>query len=134
MDLLARREHSALELRNKLVQRDFDEALIELVLSGLQQDNLQSDSRFTEAYINHRINAGVGPFKISHEMRQKGIDEGLIETFLEPFAGEWEAMMSGLRVRRFGDSIPADYKQRMKQARFLQNRGFSPESVMRLLK
>jgi regulatory protein len=134
MDLLARREHSEQELRQKLKSRDFDIDDIDAALHALRQDGLLSDERFTESYVNHRFNAGVGPIKIRFELRQKGVAESLVDEFLEPFAGRWDELMQQQRARKYGQSIPADYAQRMKQARFLQNRGFSPESVMRVFR
>ena len=134
MDYLARREHTASELRYKLKGRAQDEDEIEVVISRLQQEKLQSDERFTEAFVNQRFRSGVGPVKIRYELRQKGVDDGLIDEFLEPLGEEWEALMCSERVRKFGDAIPEDYSARMKQARFLQNRGFSPEAVMRLFR
>ena len=134
MDFLARREHSELELRRKLSSRWEDADEVEMVLQQLKEENLQSDDRFTEAYLHHRFNAGIGPLKIRHELRQKGVDESLVDAHLEPLAGEWDDLMQQLRVRKYGDAIPDDYSERMKQARFLQNRGFSPESVMRLFR
>ena len=134
MDLLARREHSEQELRRKLISREFADDSVDQVLDQLRQDRLQSDSRFTESYVNHRVNAGVGPLKIRYELRQKGIADRLAEEFLEVHADHWEAMMAQQRARKFGKTLPAGYAERMKQARFLQNRGFSPESVMRLFR
>ena len=134
MDFLARREHSEQELRRKLNARTEDADEAEVVLQQLKDEGLQSDERFTEAYVHHRVNAGIGPLKIGYELRQKGIDESLAEVFLEPREEEWDVMMRQQRVRKYGDSIPHDYAERMKQARFLQNRGFSPESVMRLFR
>ena len=134
MDLLARREHSEQELRQKLKSRDYDVEAIDEVLQQLQQDGLQSDERFAEAYVNTRFNAGVGPFKIRYELRQKGVSDLLGDEILEPFSDRWNQLMVQQRVRKFGESIPADYGERMKQARFLQNKGFSPESVMRLFR
>ena len=134
MNLLARREHSASELLQKLKQRDHDADEILLVIEQLQADNLQSDARFAESFINQRANSGRGPVKIRHELRQKGVAEDLTESLLEPFAEQWQAHMIEQRIRKFGRDIPADYAQKMKQARFLQNRGFSPESVMRLFR
>ena len=134
MDFLARRDHSMQELRQKLKARDHDEDAVEAVLQQLREEGLQSDERFTESFVNHRFNAGVGPLKIRHELRQKGGDDTLVDCFLEPLADEWEAEMQRQRVRKFGEAIPQDYAARMKQARFLQNRGFSPESVMRLFR
>ena len=134
MDFLSKREHSAYELRQKLKQRDFDIDTIEAAIGQLQYDNLQNDSRFVESFINHRVNAGFGPIKIKHELRQKGIDTERIEEYLSVLKVEWESLMSAQRIKKYGRQIPGDYKEKMKQARFLQNRGFSPESVMRLFR
>ncbi len=134
MDFLARREHSEQELRRKLNARAGDDDAVEEVLRQLKDERLQSDERFTEAYVHHRVNAGIGPLKIRYELRQKGIDESLADAILEPLAEQWEAMMRRQRERKYGEVIPADYAERMKQARFVQNRGFSPESVMRLFR
>lgn len=134
MDLLSRREHSAEELKRKLKSRQFDDAAIQDVLRILQSEGLQSDIRYTESYVRQRYEAGMGPLKIRFELRQKGIDDAVGETFLDPLSDRWEKSMVTQRERRFGETIPQDYAERMKQARFLQNRGFSPESVMRLFR
>ena len=134
MDLLSRREHSEQELRQKLKTREHGLDEIDEVLLALQQDRLQSDTRFTESYVNHRVNAGVGPLKIRYELRQKGIDDSLANEFLEPLSAQWDEIMEQQRIRKYGAAIPADYRESMKQARFLQNRGFSGEAVMRLFR
>ncbi len=134
LDFLAQREHSEQELRQKLRARDHDGEALETVLQQLKDERLQSDERFTESYVNHRFNAGIGPLKIRYELRHRGINELLVDSFLEPLDDEWEPMMRQQRTRKFGETLPADYGARMKRARFLQNRGFSPESVMRLFR
>ncbi len=134
MDMLARREHSEKELRDKLGSREFDADAIDTVVRELKNERLLSDERFTESFVNHRFSAGIGPLKIRYELRQKGIAEALADEFLEPLSNRWGQSMTQQRVRKFGEAIPQDYRERMKQARFLQNRGFSPESVMRLFR
>jgi regulatory protein len=134
MDLLSRREHSVFELGRKLKQREFESNEIDAAIVVLQQDNLQSDSRFVESIVNYRINAGFGPLKIRHELRQKGVDESLVDNFFSSLEVDWNSSMIQQRVKKFGNQIPNEYKEKMKQARFLQNRGFSPESVMRLFR
>jgi regulatory protein len=134
MDLLARREHSTAELRRKLKAREFERHAVEQALEALQDDGLLSDARFAEAFVYRRFNAGMGPLKIAHELRQKGVDATLADECLAVYADRWQESMLRERARRFGDVIPEDYGARMKQARFLQNRGFSPESVMRLFR
>lgn len=134
MDFLARREHSEQELRQKLKTRDHDDDAIDRVLHALKRDGLQSDTRFTESFVNHRVNAAIGPNKIRYELRQKGIADSLADEYLNPFNSQWDEIMLRLQRRKFGAEVPSDYRERMKQARFLQNRGFSPEAVMRLFR
>jgi regulatory protein len=134
MELLARREHSAQELRQKLTARAFDCDAIEEAMRGLRCDGLQSDERFAESYINSRFNAGIGPLKIRFELRQRGIADELVDRYLDLYSERWDQSMIQQRIRKYGDAIPEDHAGRMKQARFLQNRGFSPESVMRLFR
>jgi len=134
MDLLSRREHSVCELTRKLKQRKFDIEEIDATIETLQRDNLQSDSRFIESIVNSRINAGFGPIKIRYELRQKGVSDSLVDDYFSNLDVDWESSMAEQRVKKFGNSIPGEYKEKMKQARFLQNRGFSPESVMRLFR
>ena len=48
MELLARREHSRLELRQKLMQRGFPTERIESVLDQLVADRLLHEGRYAE--------------------------------------------------------------------------------------
>ncbi len=134
MDLLSRREHSTYELTLKLKKRNFDMDEITAALDRLQQENLQSDSRFIESVVNSRVSAGFGPVKIKYELRQKGISVERVDDYFSGMTVEWEQLMAAQRSKKFGQNIPVDYREKMKQARFLQNRGFSTESVMRLFR
>ena len=134
LDLIAGREHTAHELRRKLISRGYDTDAVDQQLQRMRQERLLCDARFTEAYVHRRVGAGVGPLKIRHELEQKGIETDLVQRFLDPLGDRWDEMMAQQRVRRFGVTLPQDYRARMKQARFLQNRGFSPEAVMRLFR
>jgi regulatory protein len=42
---------------------------------------------------------------------------------------DWLAVAKTVRHKKFGDGKPADYKERARQARFLQYRGFSGEQI-----
>ncbi len=134
MDLLSRREHSTYQLTQKLIKRDFDIDAIEAALDRLQRENLLSDSRFIESIVNSRVSSGFGPVKIKYELRQKGISVERVDDYFSGMTVEWEQLMAAQRSKKFGQDIPVDYREKMKQARFLQNRGFSTESVMRLFR
>jgi regulatory protein len=42
---------------------------------------------------------------------------------------DWAAEARTVREKRFGSDQPADYKDRARQSRFLQYRGFSSEQI-----
>ena len=134
MDLLSRRDHSHKELFAKLSLRGFESNEISVALDKLQLENLLNDERFSESYIRYRVKKGFGPLRIQNELVEKGIEYELIQAYLGEYESQWFGLMQQQRQKKFGACIPDDYKEKMKQARFLQNKGFSPESVMRLFR
>ena len=83
LDILARREHTRLELSRKLKAKDFSEEEIEAQIDTLIDEGLQSDERYAESYVNMRRNRGYGPLKIKQELRQRGISSELVNIFVE---------------------------------------------------
>lgn len=132
--MLARREHSAAELFHKLRMRGYDEASIQAVIDALGKEGLQSDVRYTENYIHSRIEKGYGPVRIVQELRQKGINDELIQLHLAEQEPDWLELAGQVRMKRFGRNMPRDLKEQAKQSRFLQQRGFSGEQISRLFR
>ena len=75
LKMLMRREHSKLELIQKLNLKDFDDTVINDSISLLAEQKYQSDERFSEAFILMRFNQGKGPVKISMELKSRGISK-----------------------------------------------------------
>ena len=129
IDLLARREHSALELKTKLNQKGFDSADIEQTIIRLQEDNLQSDDRYTEAFVNERKRRGHGPVKIQYQLQQKGIVPQLIECYIDPQDQEWVNLSQLQYQKKYADTPVSNYNEWSKRARFLQGRGFTTAQI-----
>ena len=129
MELLARREHSRVELIAKLRLRHFPDELITPELDKLEHENLQSDRRFTEAYVHMRQMAGFGPVRIREELRQRGISGDLINTYLIESDTIWAQRAAEVRLKRFGTQPLIDFTDRAKQARFLNYRGFNQQQI-----
>lgn len=129
--LLARREHSAKELRTKLIARGLPAEIVDAAVQGLAEENLQSDARFAEGYTRNRCEQGYGPLRIRAELRERGVDDALID--LNPAEGDWRQRAEAARRKRFGATLPTSWKERARQARFLQYRGFSAEHIRELL-
>lgn len=134
MDLLARREHTRQELVTKLATRDFPEDVAEAVVDRLTEENLQSDVRFTEAFVSMRRKKGQGPIRIQNELQQRGVSQDLQDEYLDSRDDIWRDMIKQVRQKKFGNSSPKNYQQRAKQARFLQYRGFTSEQIRQELR
>ena len=93
-NMLAQREHSQSELRQKLAAKNFDPKEIEATLEELKRRNLQSDQRFTEAYIRMRANRGFGPLRIKFELRERDIEDDTIDIMVDEDSPEMDGVCS----------------------------------------
>lgn len=127
MNILARREHSRKEVRDKLRQKfDPDTELLDAVLDQLVADDLLSDQRFSEAFVRWRVGKGQGPVRIRMELRERGIDG---DAALGECDVDWFALAVEVAHKRFGTSPVTDPKERAKRMRFLRYRGFNGEQI-----
>lgn len=133
MDLLARREHGRVELQRKLQRKGASIELIEPELDRLAEDGLLNEGRYLEAFVGARARAGYGPLRIREELGRRGLVRGQIEQALGAAGVDWNASMRELWQRRFG-ALASEPKERARQGRFLAARGFSMESISRLLR
>ena len=127
--LLARREHSRLELALKLKQRKIESDVIEQVLDDYEAEGWLCDERFAEVYARQRMDLGYGPLRIQDELQQRGIQETplCVRAMNDT---DWSDRATSLREKRFGlCDIRDDWDEKARQARFLARRGFSSEHV-----
>ena len=129
MDLLARREHAFDELCRKLEKAGFDADVTHDAVARLTDEGLQSDARFVESFVQSRINQGKGPERIRAELGQKGVRESIVAEALENSGADWFEMAREIRVSKFGAESPADFKEKARQMRFLQYRGFESDHI-----
>ena len=130
LNMLARREHSQFELRQKLASRFKEQAEeIENILLQLITDNYQSDQRFCESFIHFRQQKGYGKMRITAELMQKGINTDLMEASFNLLEVDWFELAYTLKRAKFGDTVSNDYKTRAKQYRYLQYRGFTSDQI-----
>jgi regulatory protein len=129
MDLLARREHAREELERKLAAAGFAAELAADAVEKLAQEGLQSDRRFVESFVQSRIRQGKGPLRIHADLGQRGVAAGLVDEVLAQVGEDWYALAREARVKKFGPSRPAEFRDKARQMRFLQYRGFEPDQI-----
>ena len=133
LNLLARREHSTLELHHKLTRRGFAAEAVTSILEQLRGEDLLSEQRFAEVYAHSRADKGYGPLRIQNELRQRGISSEMITMALSELEDFWEPKLAELHHRRFADAS-SDRAERAKQMRFLRHRGYTLDQINHLFK
>ncbi len=121
--ILQRREHSTLELRQKLSSKTFSDNEIEQVIDLLIKENYQSDTRFASEFVRLRVNQGKGNKLIIQQLQQKGIEDFDLSGF------DFFALAKAVRVKKYGNQPPKNHQEKAKQQRFLQSRGFDFEQI-----
>lgn len=132
LQYLARREYSRAELRAKLLPYIQDGDDVEAVLDELEKRNSLSDER-AAAQIVHTKRSRFGAQRIIRELREKGIADNLINTALPDLKGTELAAAREVWQKKFG-TAPQDEKEKAKQVRFLQSRGFSMDAIFKVLR
>ena len=129
MDFLARREYGQTELIRKLADKGFERDIASQAVIRLTEEGLQSDQRFAESFVQSRINQGKGPVRIRLDLGQRGVSESSIELAIEEADPDWRALAREQRDKKFGVSAPSDFKEKARQMRFLQYRGFEQDQI-----
>lgn len=131
MRFLARREHTRVELRRKLASRAQDGEDVEALLDELTQKGWLSDARFAEQAARAK-SPRYGPIKLAHYLKSRGVGEEAIAAGIQRAGADGRASLEAVWRTRFG-APPADERERMRQVRFLQGRGFAVNDIFKFL-
>lgn len=129
MSLLSHREHSKKELTTKLKSRGHEEEEIEATIERLEEMNYLNDARFAEIFVRSRLSKPLGASRIQQELLQKGINSELAKTAILEADADWFELAKQLKERRFGEEASTDFKEKAKQSRYLQYRGFDFDQI-----
>ncbi len=121
--LLAKREHSRQELKSKLLLYGASPEELEPLLAELTSNDYQSDERMAGMLVRANMRKGRGPARIQQELKKHHIEAELAEEDIEQV--NWLQQAMELRMRKFGEELPTEQKEKARQVRFLQYRGFN---------
>lgn len=157
---LGRREQSKKELREKLLAKDCEPQAVENLLIEFEQEGYQSDERMTSALIKEAIRKKQGKIRILHTLKKHGLNTisstQEIQTWIDEHTDffqdlllndkedgdnqsidvevDWLNQAIEVRVKKYGNTIPIEPKEKARQLRFLQYRGFDMAICFEALK
>jgi regulatory protein len=129
---LARREYSRAELRAVLLKGGATSDEVDGALEDLTQQGLLSDARFAHAVVRQK-SGGYSRRAISKSLKAKGVTGEAADDALAGHDVDDSAALVALWRRRFG-APPNNDREKARQIRFLQSRGFALSAIFKLLR
>lgn len=130
---LATREHSRHELLNKLLAKGLDAECCISELDLFTANNLQSDERYAQSLVRHRVGKGYGEVRIRAELREQQIDDNTIDDALHEADVDWLTTGAAVLDKKFGKKTACGWSDIQKRKRFLQYKGFTYEQIQQLV-
>ncbi len=129
LQLLSRRDHGRCELVQKLKAKGYPQAEIDQVIEYCDHFGYLDDQRFAQALVRQHISKGHGELRIRQELKHKQLAADMIELALQQADVDWFELARQTAEKKFDVMEPVGQKEKAKQIRFLQYRGFSFEQI-----
>ena len=135
--ILTGRDHSKYELTQKLIRKGFTLEDTERAVAECERLDYINDERTSQVYIRQLSSKGYGLKRIRLEMSKKGLSDDVIQNILAEAISDLDEPKSAEQIlrkniRRFEREIDPK-KKRAKVYRFLYSRGFSQDTIRKLL-
>ncbi|WP_066802849.1 regulatory protein RecX [Moraxella oblonga] len=152
---LSKKELSRFELKNKLLAKDCDSVAVDDLLTEFAEKGYQSDERCATMLVRESVRKGRGVQHLAKMLKKAGLnakDFGGMDTLIamsdiDSVADgtilenddksdeiDWLKLAVEARCKKYGDTPPKDPKEKARQLRFLQYRGFDMDVCFRALK
>ncbi len=133
---LSYRARTCSEAAAYLARKGYTEREISKAIKGLQEMGYFNDESFTRDFISYRKARFIGPKRIKHELANKGLDKRTIDELLTAENDEQEELraIDVLLEKRMPANGVIDQKWLVRQAAFLQRRGFRDRLILSALK
>jgi regulatory protein len=132
---LARRDYSRAELRAKLLSANaerLEAEEVDAVLDALAARGYLSDTRFASAVVRQKRGT-LAKRALAATLKAKGVGDDEASAAISAAGIDDADALAALWRRRFG-RIPADEREKARQVRFLQRRGFELSAILKLLR
>lgn len=118
------------EVTEKLKECEYSDDIIFRVIETMKKYNYINDKEYAKNFLTSKLNLkGYGIFKISFDLKQKGISDDIINDIIENTElNENKRALEVLEKKLRGKKI-SDYKEKQKLYNFLLRRGFSYDVI-----
>jgi regulatory protein len=135
LTLLGRRDYTAAELKERLIEKGYDKGEVEEQIEALTADGSLDDERVAAAYVRVASQVkGRGRMRIRQELIARGIAKTTVEAVLAelPADDEDAAIRKFLSRKRVPEKL--DQHARNKVFQQLMRKGFSADAISKALR
>lgn len=136
LNYLGYRMRATKEIRTYLKEKEIDEEQIDFIVDKLTKDKLLDDQAFSEAYVRTKKNTLLkGPNSIKQELRQKGIDQEIIEEALNHFSEDEQVEKLTVWLEKQANKSTNQSKRQHEQKLIqqLMQKGFKQGTILQAL-
>jgi regulatory protein len=130
--LLARRDYARAELEQRLIALGSSREEVRATLDELDGLGLLSDTRYAQGFARQKAGQ-YSKRHIARQLKSKGVDSEAATAAIAGAEIDDEVALVELWKRRFG-TMPANDREKARQVRFLQSRGFEFSAILKLLR
>lgn len=128
LSLLAVREHTAKEIREKLLNRGYGDEEVDDAISRLLEEGAIDDARYVESYVRSRIRKGGESVRLmSLRLRERGVAKEALDVFVKKY-GESPEYFEALK-KNYGALLLK--KGEEGAIRSLMNKGYTLSEIRR---
>ncbi|MHC1750468.1 MAG: RecX family transcriptional regulator [Cellulosilyticaceae bacterium] len=124
---------TAFQVIQKLKEKEYDEGVIERILTFLKEYNFIDDEDFKNRYIEYQTSVKHKSIrKIQYELHQKGVENNDFGNTLEEMSSV-ELQNIEYYLRKYGYNTALEYNQKQKIVARLVRRGFSYDNIKNVI-
>jgi len=114
------------EIRDKLLEKEYDDVIIGRVIEFLKKYNYVDDLKYARSYIKEVQNLKPkGSYVIKQKLREKGVSDMVISEALEDSDLDEEEGAERLLCKKLGERRVVSFKEKKKLHDFLLRSGYS---------
>ena len=134
LHLLEKQDRSEKNLRDKLKEGGYPDEIIDIAIDYINDYGYLDDARMAASHIRFYQDSR-SKLRLKQDLIGKGISAEVIDRVLEEeYTCDESELIEKLIMKKHYDKENATYEERAKMFRFLAGRGFSSDSINRVLK
>ena len=133
LHLLEKQDRSEKNLRTKLKEGGYSEDIIDVAIDYINEYGYLDDARMAASHIRFYQDSR-SKMRLKQDLIGKGISSDVIDRVLEEeYTADESDLIESLMKKKHYDKENATYEEKSKMYRFLAGRGFSSDSINRVL-